>query len=205
MPLDHCHPRAPHERLRLPNWFVSSLMLDRALDAIMRRAKKLDRGHDIPYLAGYSMDGKTIYIDRHMPRSFNNHGCDIETDRFLILHEEVEKTLIDQLGLHYMHAHQIALRAEQAAVRAAGIKWRDYDRFMQRYIKGLGSERLTRVPADLDTKPYRDEHDYDLLQRMLAAAKRGEIPAGSDAKEFRRAVEGVRASVAPGRTRPVQR
>jgi len=23
--------------------------------------------HDIPYLAGYSKDGKTIYIDRHMP------------------------------------------------------------------------------------------------------------------------------------------
>jgi hypothetical protein len=31
----------------------------------------------------------------------------------------VEKTLIDQLGLHYLHAHQIASRAEQAAVRAA--------------------------------------------------------------------------------------
>jgi hypothetical protein len=26
--------------------------------------------HDIPYLAGYSQDGKTIYIDQHMPPSF---------------------------------------------------------------------------------------------------------------------------------------
>ena len=110
-------------------------MMDRALDAIMRRVKKIDRTHDVPYLAGYSQDGRTIYIDRHMPRSFKYKEQKIDTDRFLILHEEIEKTLIDHLGLHYLHAHQIALRAEQAAVRAAGIKWRDYDRFMQKYIK----------------------------------------------------------------------
>ena len=91
--------------------------------------QEFDRDHDIPYLAGYSWDGKTVYIDRHMPPSFRYRGRDIDTDRFLILHEEVEKTLIDQLSLHYLHAHQIATRAEQAAVRAAGIEWRAYDRF----------------------------------------------------------------------------
>ncbi len=100
---------------------------------------------------------------------------DIDTDRFLILHEEVEKTLIDQLGLHYLHAHQIATRAEQAAVRAAGIDWRDYDR-MQKYVKEIGDERLTKVPADLDEKPYRDEHDTDLLQRMNAAIEKKQVP-----------------------------
>src|SRR5262249_38994476 len=138
MPLHFCHPNTPHRKLRMPEWFVSSLMMDRALDAVVRRVKKLDRQHDVPYLSG------------------------------LILHEEVEKTLIDQLHLHYLHAHQIATRAEQAAVRAAGIRWRDYDRFMQKYVKRMGDERLTNVPADLDLKPYRDEHDDDLVQRMLA-------------------------------------
>jgi hypothetical protein len=115
MPLDLCHPTAPHGKLKLPEWYVSSLMMDRALDAICRRVKKFDRKHDIPYLAGYSLDGKTIYIDRHMPASFKFKGRTINTDRFLVLHEEVEKTLIDQLGLHYLHAHQIATRAEEAA------------------------------------------------------------------------------------------
>ena len=153
MPLDFCHPTAPHKKLKLPEWYVSSLMMDRALDAICRRVKKFDRKHDIPYLAGYSQDGKTIYIDRHMPQSFKFRGRTIDTDRFLILHEEVEKTLIDQLGLHYLHAHQIATRAEEAAVRAAGIKWRDYDRFMQKYVKRIGDERLTKVPKDLDPSP----------------------------------------------------
>ena len=172
MPLDVRHPTAPHKKLKLPEWYVSDLMLDRALDAILRRVK-LDRRHDIPYLAGYSEDGKTIYIDRHMPRSFKFQGRTVDTDRFLILHEEVEKTLIDQIGLHYLHAHQIATRAEQAAVRAAGVNWSDYDRFMQKYVKRIGDERLTKLPKDLDTKPYRDEHDDDLLRRMLVAIRQG--------------------------------
>ena len=188
MPLRYCHPLAPHRRLRLPEWYVSSLMMDRALDAVLRRVKKLDRSHDIPYLAGYSRDGQTIYIDRHMPASFRYAGREVNTDRYLILHEEVEKTLIDQLGLHYLHAHQIATRAEQAAVRAAGIRWRDYDRFMQKFVKRIGDERLTKVPADLDLKPYRDEHDDDLVKRMLACIARGKAPKGVKADDVRHAV-----------------
>ena len=42
-----------------------------------------------------------------MPSSFRHYGRNINTDRHLILHEAVEKTLIDQLNLHYLHAHQI--------------------------------------------------------------------------------------------------
>jgi hypothetical protein len=121
-------------------------------------------------------------------KSFRYDGRDINTDRYLILHEEVEKTLIDQLKLHYLHAHQIATRAEQAAVRAAGVRWRDYDRFMQKHVKRIGDERLTKVPADLDLKPYRDEHDYDLVQRMLASIARGQGPRGVKAKDVERAV-----------------
>jgi hypothetical protein len=189
MPLDYCHPTAPHKKLRLPEWYVSSLMMDRALDAVARRAKRVDRNHDIPYLAGYSQDGKTIYIDRHMPTSFRDRGREVNTDRFLILHEEVEKTLIDQLGLHYLHAHQIATRVEQAAVRCAGVQWHAYDRFMQKYVKHIGDERLTKVPADLDAKPYRDEHDYDLLKRMNAALESRRVPKTIGSGRLRRAIE----------------
>jgi len=195
MPLDFCHPTAPHKKLRLPEWYVSSLMMDRALDAIVRRVKNLDRKHDIPYLAGYSLDGKIIYIDRHMPKSFKFRGRTIETDRFLILHEEVEKTLIDQLGLHYLHAHQIATRAEEAAVRAARVEWRAYDRFMQKYVKHIGDERLTKVPKDLDLKPYRDEHDDDLLQRMLKSVRAGDAPKGIRSRDLAEAIQSLRKRV----------
>lgn len=185
MPSNTCHPNAPHVKLKAHDWYISSLMLDRALDAILRRVKNLDREHDIPYLAGYSQDGKTIYIDRHLPRSFTFRGRTIEVDRFLILHEEVEKTLIDQLGLHYMHAHQIATRAEEAAVHAQKITWQAYDRFMQKYVKTIGDERLSKVPVDLDLKPYRDYHDYDLLRQMEQHLERGAGFAAKHKKELK--------------------
>ncbi len=189
MPAQGCHPNAPHKKLRIPDWYVSSLMLDRALDAILRRVRKLDRTHDIPYLAGYSQDGQTIYIDRHLPSTMNYKGRKVNVDRFLIMHEEVEKTLIDQLGLHYLHAHQIATRAEEAAVRADGILWRDYDRFMQKYVKIVGDERLKKVPEDLDLKPYRDEHDFDLIQRMRKALTARGLRKGEDAAVIRKGLD----------------
>jgi len=188
MPAHGCHPDSPHKKLHIPDWYVSSLMLDRALDAILRRVKKLDRTHDIPYLAGYSQDGKTIYIDRHLPKTMTYKGRKIEVDRFLIMHEEVEKTLIDQLGLHYLHAHQIATRAEEAAVRAQGILWRDYDRFMQKYVKDIGDERLVKVPEDLDLKPYRDEHDFELIMRMQKGLSKGGLRKDENAAAIKSGV-----------------
>jgi hypothetical protein len=51
--------------------------------------------------------------------------------------------------------HQIATRAEEAAVRAAGLEWRDYDRFMQKYVKRIGDERLSiaRYPETSTLSP----------------------------------------------------
>src|SRR5580704_5694769 len=179
MPASRCHPVGAHQRLRIPDTYVSSLMLDRALDAIARRVGAIDRGHDIPYLAGYSLDGKRIYIDR-----------------YLLLHEEVEKTLIDQLALHYQHAHQIATRAEEAAVRADGVSWRAYDRFMQQYVKQMGDERLTKLPADLDLKPYRDEHDYELMRRMKGATEDKDHPLSQEGALARRLVKALNSRAA---------
>jgi hypothetical protein len=160
-------------------------MMDRALDAVVRQIRKLDRDHDIPYLAGYSKNGKTIYIDRHMPKSFLLMGRRIKTDRFLILHEALEKTLMDHLGLRYLHAHQIATRAEQAAVRAAGISWDAYDRFMRTYVKSIGDKSLGKVPRDLDLKPYREERDNALLRRIAASLDKGPMRMGFRAYRVR--------------------
>ena len=150
---------------------VSAEMLEKAVREILSRVT-LDRTWDIPYLAGYSRNGKTIYIDRHLPVSFQTHGKEVAIDQFLILHEAVEKSLLDELGLVYQHAHQIALRAEEAAVNAEGVSWHDYDRFMDRFIKDVGDEHLNRIPPDLDIKPYRDEHDVAVLRSMQKVVRR---------------------------------
>jgi hypothetical protein len=98
----------------------------------------------------------------------------------------VEKTLIDQLNLHYLHAHQIATRAEQAAVRAGGVRWRDYDRFMQKYVKriisfcsaarrnALTGEREKALAAgcnEFDTKPIEFDRLVTTVRRILANRK----------------------------------
>ena len=151
---------------------VSGDMLKHAVADILARVH-LDRDHDIPYLAGYSVDRKKIYIDRHLEKTCIDHnGCHHEVDKFLILHETTEKALIDCWNLKYQHAHQIALRAEEAAVRAAGIEWRDYDRFMQQWIKRADSGKVTRVPHDLDLTPYLDENDGELIKVMQRAMVR---------------------------------
>jgi len=158
-------------RLGADDTLISGPMLTAAVDAILAWAR-LDRKHDVPYLAGYSRDGRTIYIDKDLPKSFTTRtGRRVAVDRYLILHEAVEKSLLDDLGLIYQHAHQIALRAEQAAVKAAGVPWREYDRFMARYIKEA-DDVIERLPPDLDIKPYRDEHDEALLRRMQSATRR---------------------------------
>ena len=156
-----------HYKSHWPEWVIGKEMMDKAMKSIIARVH-LNRSFDIPYLAGYSLDGHTIFIDRHMPRSFVYRGKRVNTDRFLVVHEAVEKSLIQLLGMHYLTSHQIALHAEQAAVRAEGVTWDAYNEFMEKYIKVIGDEKLSKVPDTLDLTPYVDFHDVAELKQMRA-------------------------------------
>lgn len=100
---------------------IEDVVLLDVVQAIRRRVRVVNRDFDIPYIAGYSKDGRTVFIDRHLPRSFRWLMRIVRVEPFLLTHEVVEKALLDELRLHYLHAHQIALRAERDAVRAAGV------------------------------------------------------------------------------------
>jgi hypothetical protein len=142
-----------------------------ALRAIHRRVRVINRDYDIPYIAGYSVDGHMVFIDRHLPRTFRWLMRTVRVESFLLTHEIVEKALLDELRLHYLHAHQIAVRAERDAVRAAGISWWAYQRFMKQHEKQIEEEKLIKVPAALDLTPYRDEKDFGLLQKLVRREK----------------------------------
>ena len=137
------------------------------MSAIRRRVRIVNRNYDIPYIAGYSQDGCTVFIDRHLPRTFRWLMKTVRVEPFLMTHEIVEKALLDELRLHYLHAHQIAVRIERDAVKAAGVSWWAYQRFMKQHEKVIEEERLIRVPATLDLTPYRDERDFALLHRLV--------------------------------------
>src|SRR5712671_4249770 len=143
-----------------------NVLLD-VVKAIRRRVRIVDRGYDIPYIAGYSVDGHTVFIDRHLPRTFRWLLKTVRVEPFLLTHEIVEKALLDELRLHYLHAHQIAVRAERDAVKAAGVSWWAYQRFMKSHEKTIEEENLIKVPRSLDLTPYRDEKDFGLLRRLV--------------------------------------
>jgi hypothetical protein len=121
-----------------------------------------NREFDIPYIAGYSVDGHTVFIDRHLPLLKT-----VRVEPFLLTHEIVEKALLDELRLHYLHAHQIAVRAERDAVKAAGVSWWAYQRFMKQHERQIEEEVIVKVPPTLDLTPYRDEKDFKLLERLV--------------------------------------
>ncbi|MGO4642392.1 hypothetical protein AB4Z43_28500 [Mesorhizobium sp. 2RAF45] len=137
----------------------------------LQKRVKVSRDFDIPYIAGYSGDAKTVYIDRHLPRTMAWKGRKVRLTPFLVTHEIVEKALLDELRLHYLHAHQIALRAERDAVRGAGLTWKAYQAVMKAHEKAIDEESLKNVPGDLDLTPYKDLNDYALLDRLVKAAR----------------------------------
>ena len=151
---------------------ISDQVMNDVVKALRKRVRSVDHSYDVPYIAGYSKDGRTIYIDRHLPRSFRSWTSRVYVAPFLVAHEIVEKALIDELDLHYLHAHQIGLRTERAAVEAAGISWRAYEGFMKKYEKPIQEEKLERVPRDLDLRPYRDLKDFSVLQKLVANERR---------------------------------
>ncbi len=53
-----------HEK-NVNDTLVNHQMLCKSVDEILKRVH-LDCDHDIPYLAGYSVDRSKIYIDRHL-------------------------------------------------------------------------------------------------------------------------------------------
>jgi hypothetical protein len=139
-----------------------------------RTWRPIDRDHDLPYLAGYSEDGGTIYVDRHLPEQieaiWDGNKRIFRPHEFLRLHEETEKALIDALGWNYLQAHSVANRVERRAVLSAGIFMQPYRKALDPYIKADDHEKLKKVPADLDPTPYLyPPVDHKLIARMKKA------------------------------------
>lgn len=161
-----------HFRPRPGDWLLSNAILKQAEDEIYQNAKP-SRDFDVPYVAGYSKDGKSFYIDRMLAKGFEHDGVFFLIDIPIILHEVIEKSLmVEEHGIIYELAHQIALRGERAAVEAAGMPWAVYNAFCMQQIKLIGGRKeYPDCPPDLDLTPYFDEKDWATLKKMSAGGK----------------------------------
>ena len=73
---------------------ISDDVLSDTVKALGRRVR-VSHDYDIPYIAGYSADGRTVFIDRHLPRTFRSWTQTIRVAQFLLVHEIIEKALLD--------------------------------------------------------------------------------------------------------------
>lgn len=154
------------DRPKPGSWKLSRKELDQTI-ALIRKMRRIDQKHDVPYVAGYSKNGKTLYLDRELPDKLMIGGKRVDISRYILLHEEVEKALEDELHLAYLHAHQIALRAELDAVRADGVDWHTYNSKTLALCYKIGDRKsYPKCPADLDLQPYKDERDTETLAKM---------------------------------------
>ena len=122
----------------------------------MRENVAINKKYNVPYLAGYSKDGKTIYIDKHF-KPIMSDGTDVIP--YLLIHEKLEKALIDFFGLDYQQAHHIATHEELSAVKRDGIDHNKYVKFYAGPIQKDEAERTGESPPDLDLTPYKCEKD----------------------------------------------
>lgn len=159
--------RKPAKPFKVPMRWEYRPIIEQGIKRAARVA--INRDYDVPYLAGYNKAGTVVYIDRHMPESMTYKGRVYPVDRLLAVHECVEKMLEMHFKMKYLPAHKLATDAEAKAVAEAGLPWDDYDKFMQKYVKKMGSERITSAPPDLDLQPYRDEGDVKDMAKLQAA------------------------------------
>jgi hypothetical protein len=130
---------------------------------------KVNRDYDVPELAGYSIDGQTIYVHREIQTYLAlPSGKKMNIIMPVVVHEVVEKSIMDKLGFSYIPAHYMAFAAEHRYLKERGhtpAELKLYDDYFLHLEKELRTPaRLTKLPPDLDTIPdrkagHRCEHE----------------------------------------------
>lgn len=147
---------------------LSGNQLDRVLNSppvrdrlLMQR--KISRDYDMPYVGGYSTDGKTIYLDRHLPEEveleLDGQKKLVRPDMFLAEfrgHEPVEWSVMDGLGWTYGHAHNgpaTGSERRKVLIYLGPGWWGPWQRCMEHYIKVDAHEKIVKMPKDYDLRP----------------------------------------------------
>jgi hypothetical protein len=64
--------------------------------------------YDIKYTGGYSMDGKTIYLNELFHTFFKVEGKEVSNVESIGIHHELPEKLMSDNGYEYSYAHEIA-------------------------------------------------------------------------------------------------
>ena len=130
----------------------------------------VNRDFDIPFLANRSTDGKTVYIDRHIPESMKAGDKDFAPADTLPWHELPEWFYMHKAGLPYDAAHRLATFVwEKPRVEALGLNWKDYQEAFGGEIEHNEKRVPEHSPPDIDLLPYIEENDHKTLRELMHA------------------------------------
>lgn len=153
---------------------ISKKNLDLSIAALLKKVT-INRDYWIPYLAGYSVEWEkhpTVFIDFRLPEriyckaSARGKPILVDVTRYLLIHECVEKCLMDDLGMHYELAHNLATAAERTAVEADGYSWDAYTDGLIPWIQRVTFKPSEKEsPKNLDKRPY-EQCKFSGLKKM---------------------------------------
>ena len=129
--------------------------------------KTLDTTYEVTYLAGYSKDFKTIYIDKRLkPVLKLKNGTLFNVYMPLVVHECEEKNDEDTRDHNYPYAHEFyGTAAERQYVESKGVNWDEYQNYVLSEVKRLKEiDVKAPLPKDYDDRPERDCHDTKELK-----------------------------------------
>lgn len=160
-----------HPKFGISTEMLNRLYSDKQVEDNYHRDYTINKDYDLPYLGGFSIDGHTIYFDRHLPDEI---GFDLDGKKYkfcpehtIPYHERFEKAVMDALGWTYSAAHQAANANERRHTTTMGLPWTEYNKALEPYIKADEHEKLKKLPPDLDMRPYLEPPvDHKLVAHM---------------------------------------
>lgn len=133
------------------------------LKAAIAVRRRWNRDYEVPYLAGSSLDGSTVYFDPKL------HSLPEWATRLIALHEIVEWSLKPYVN-GYEPRHHMATAAEDRYVLDLGHTPQEYRALLRPFYAPIEHEKITNCPPDLDLSPYSGE-----LKRMLEDLQKGKV------------------------------
>ena len=130
---------------------------------LLKQQITVDTTHEVPFCAGMSKDGKTMYVDRKV--NLKRGGMD--RTKPLLVHEVTEWLYVTYFGMKYLEAHNLALAAEEACVRAQRLDPATYNRLWDEDIRKVGSRgKYKDIPSDLQTEQYEQQGTDEEKEEM---------------------------------------
>ena len=164
-----------------PNAAARRAALRLALDQLYRTSR-IDRGFEVPYVAGYDVEaGGYVFVDCAIPFSIRRGGATIPVGPLLVIHERVEKAILQDYATVYPSAHQFALRIERAAAKAVGAPWTPYDDFIAEISDRISARDHASASDRLDLQPYYTFNDAENVA-LVKKIEAGLLPQASRAQ-----------------------